>query len=179
MHPLTFAPLRLCFSCNVASLQLHAQEQSASWLQGSNHCAQAIICINVCGPSWGAGASSSAAQELRWLTELSPVQANHLVGNRQCSGIWCLQSEKGDMSLYSVYVPTNHIYVGDVFLMGEVDIIKPNLSVREGLGKQFPLPAVLSWPPLVCAFTVCLPVNSVICMACAHHCHLQEVALCT
>ncbi|KAK9842729.1 hypothetical protein WJX74_001526 [Apatococcus lobatus] len=44
-----------------------------------------------------------------------------------------LQSEKGDMSLYSVYVPTNHIYVGDVFLMGEVDIIKPNLSVREGL----------------------------------------------
>ncbi len=39
------------------------------------------------------------------------------------------------MSLYSVYVPTNHIYVGDVFLMGEVDIIKPNLSVREGLGE--------------------------------------------
>ena len=33
-----------------------------------------------------------------------------------------------------MYVPTNHVYVGDIFLLGRADIIKPNLSVREGLG---------------------------------------------
>lgn len=33
-----------------------------------------------------------------------------------------------------MYVPTNHIYVGDIFLLGKEDIIRTNLSVREGLG---------------------------------------------
>ena len=42
----------------------------------------------------------------------------------------------GDVQLFSVYVPTNHIYVGDVFLLGKQDIIKVNLSVREGLGEK-------------------------------------------
>ena len=37
-------------------------------------------------------------------------------------------------------MPTNHVYVGDIFLLGKADIIKTNLSVREGLGK--PLHAV-------------------------------------
>ena len=46
-----------------------------------------------------------------------------------------LQDVHGDVQLFSVYVPTNHIYVGDVFLLGKQDIIKVNLSVREGLGK--------------------------------------------
>ena len=46
-----------------------------------------------------------------------------------------LQDVHGDSQLFSVYVPTNHIYVGDVFLLGKSDIIKVNLSVREGLGK--------------------------------------------
>ncbi|KAK9818141.1 hypothetical protein WJX72_007750 [[Myrmecia] bisecta] len=50
------------------------------------------------------------------------------------TGQTMLQDEKGLMQqLYSVYVPTNHIYVGDVFLLGNQDIIKTNLSVREGL----------------------------------------------
>lgn len=70
------------------------------------------------------------------------LQAVH--GSGKMPGV--LQSEKGDMSLYSVYVPTNHIYVGDVFLMGEVDIIKPNLSVREGLGKHWLLASGLLDP---------------------------------
>lgn len=48
----------------------------------------------------------------------------------------CLQDVHGDVQLFSVYVPTNHIYVGDVFLLGKQDIIKVNLSVREGLGKH-------------------------------------------
>ena len=50
-----------------------------------------------------------------------------------------LQDVHGDVQLFSVYVPTNHIYVGDVFLLGKQDIIKVNLSVREGLGKQHSL----------------------------------------
>ena len=33
-----------------------------------------------------------------------------------------------------MYVPTNHIYVGDIFLLGKEDVIHTNLSVREGLG---------------------------------------------
>lgn len=48
-----------------------------------------------------------------------------------------MQDVQGDVQLFSVYVPTNHIYVGDVFLLGKQDIIKVNLSVREGLGKIF------------------------------------------
>jgi len=41
-----------------------------------------------------------------------------------------------------VYVPTNHIYVGDVFLLGKQDIIKVNLSVREGLGESSQSPCL-------------------------------------
>lgn len=42
----------------------------------------------------------------------------------------------GPEELFSVYVPTNHIYVGDIFLLGKDDVIHTNLSVREGLGAQ-------------------------------------------
>lgn len=58
----------------------------------------------------------------------------------------CLQDDKGaELELFSVYVPTNHVYVGDIFLLGKADIIKPNLSVREGLGMPptFPFTKVL------------------------------------
>ncbi|CAH9101977.1 unnamed protein product [Cuscuta epithymum] len=44
-----------------------------------------------------------------------------------------LQNYAGDEELYCVYVPTNHLYIGDVFLINAKDIIKPNLSVREGI----------------------------------------------
>eukprot|EP00201_Polytomella_parva_P023886 CAMPEP_0175045476 /NCGR_PEP_ID=MMETSP0052_2-20121109/4447_1 /TAXON_ID=51329 ORGANISM="Polytomella parva, Strain SAG 63-3" /NCGR_SAMPLE_ID=MMETSP0052_2 /ASSEMBLY_ACC=CAM_ASM_000194 /LENGTH=317 /DNA_ID=CAMNT_0016309017 /DNA_START=514 /DNA_END=1467 /DNA_ORIENTATION=+ len=37
------------------------------------------------------------------------------------------------LSLVIVYVPTNHVYVGDVFFLEEKDIIHTNLTVREGL----------------------------------------------
>lgn len=47
------------------------------------------------------------------------------------------QSYDGEIELFTVYVPTNHIYVGDIFLLQRQDIIKNNLSVREGLGKRF------------------------------------------
>lgn len=38
------------------------------------------------------------------------------------------------MDLLSVYVPTNHIYIGDIFLLQRADVIRTSLSVREGLG---------------------------------------------
>ncbi|KAK3287999.1 hypothetical protein CYMTET_4505 [Cymbomonas tetramitiformis] len=49
------------------------------------------------------------------------------------TGECVLQSVEGDVGLFSVFVPTNHIYVGDVFLLGGTDIFRTNLSVREGI----------------------------------------------
>ncbi|KAL4649927.1 hypothetical protein ACB092_01G049800 [Castanea dentata] len=44
-----------------------------------------------------------------------------------------LQRSEGDEELCCVYVPTNHLYLGDIFLVNSDDIIRPNLSVREGI----------------------------------------------
>lgn len=44
-----------------------------------------------------------------------------------------LRLPDGDKKLFSIYVPTNHVYVGDIFLMGDEEIVRPQLSVREGL----------------------------------------------
>ncbi|KAK6118775.1 hypothetical protein DH2020_047466 [Rehmannia glutinosa] len=44
-----------------------------------------------------------------------------------------LQRDDGDEELCSVYVPTNHLYIGDVFLVNSKEIIRPNLSIREGI----------------------------------------------
>ncbi|KAJ1703208.1 hypothetical protein LUZ63_002987 [Rhynchospora breviuscula] len=44
-----------------------------------------------------------------------------------------LQTDKGDEELCSVFVPTNHLYIGDIFLVNSDDIIRPNLSIREGI----------------------------------------------
>ncbi|KAH9608417.1 hypothetical protein KSS87_021351 [Heliosperma pusillum] len=44
-----------------------------------------------------------------------------------------LQSFSGDEELCCVYVPTNHLYIGDIFLVNSNDVIRPNLSVREGI----------------------------------------------
>ncbi|XP_023525052.1 protein LIKE COV 1-like [Cucurbita pepo subsp. pepo] len=44
-----------------------------------------------------------------------------------------LQSRMEEEELYCVYVPTNHLYLGDVVLMSSKDILRPNLSVREGI----------------------------------------------
>jgi hypothetical protein len=45
-----------------------------------------------------------------------------------------LQTDKGDEELCSVYVPTNHLYIGDIFLVNSEEVIRPNLSIREGIG---------------------------------------------
>lgn len=44
-----------------------------------------------------------------------------------------LQTYSGDEELCCVYVPTNHLYIGDIFLVNVKDVIRPNLSVREGI----------------------------------------------
>ncbi|GAB2219752.1 hypothetical protein Droror1_Dr00007389 [Drosera rotundifolia] len=44
-----------------------------------------------------------------------------------------LQNYVGDEELCCVYVPTNHLYIGDIFLVNSKDVIRPNLSVREGI----------------------------------------------
>ncbi|XXG45781.1 hypothetical protein AAC387_Pa02g0769 [Persea americana] len=44
-----------------------------------------------------------------------------------------LQNYSGEEELFCVYVPTNHLYIGDVFLINSKDVIRPNLSVREGI----------------------------------------------
>ncbi|KAK4417355.1 protein LIKE COV 2 [Sesamum alatum] len=44
-----------------------------------------------------------------------------------------LQRDDGDEELCSVFVPTNHLYIGDIFLVNSKDVIRPNLSIREGI----------------------------------------------
>lgn len=48
-----------------------------------------------------------------------------------------LQRNVGEEELTCVYVPSNHLYMGDIFLISSNDIIRPNLSVREGIGMVF------------------------------------------
>ncbi|KAL5665045.1 hypothetical protein ACJX0J_025153, partial [Zea mays] len=44
-----------------------------------------------------------------------------------------LQGYSGEEQMYCVYVPTNHLYIGDIFLVSSSDVIRPNMSVREGI----------------------------------------------
>ncbi|XAR73246.1 hypothetical protein NMG60_11007154 [Bertholletia excelsa] len=44
-----------------------------------------------------------------------------------------LQKDDGDEELCSVFVPTNHLYIGDILLVNSKDVIRPNLSIREGI----------------------------------------------
>jgi len=41
---------------------------------------------------------------------------------------------RGNQDLACVYVPTNNLYLGDIFLMSRADVIIPDLSVREAIG---------------------------------------------
>ncbi|KAF8011991.1 hypothetical protein BT93_I0191 [Corymbia citriodora subsp. variegata] len=45
-----------------------------------------------------------------------------------------LQKDNEDEELCSVFVPTNHLYIGDILLVNSKHIIRPNLSIREGIG---------------------------------------------
>lgn len=62
---------------------------------------------------------------------VSAVTAGASVGEQHESGL--------EERLFSVYVPTNHVYIGDVFLVNPKEIIRPQLTVREGIGTLLPL----------------------------------------
>eukprot|EP00897_Mesotaenium_endlicherianum_P009917 jgi/Mesen1/8954/ME000056S08363 len=49
--------------------------------------------------------------------------------------------------LCSVYIPTNHLYIGDIFLINSQDIIRPSLSVREGI--EIVVSGGMSMPSLI------------------------------
>ncbi|KAL2554566.1 hypothetical protein Fot_08185 [Forsythia ovata] len=44
-----------------------------------------------------------------------------------------LQNYSEEEELCCVYIPTNHLYIGDVFLVNVNDVIRPNLFVWEGI----------------------------------------------
>ncbi|XP_015065443.1 protein LIKE COV 3 [Solanum pennellii] len=44
-----------------------------------------------------------------------------------------LHKDSGAEELCCVYVPTNHLYLGDIFLVNSKDVMRPDLSVREGI----------------------------------------------
>ncbi|KAI3519262.1 hypothetical protein L1887_08290 [Cichorium endivia] len=44
-----------------------------------------------------------------------------------------LRKSTGPEELCCVYVPTNHLYLGDMVLVNSNDIMKPDISVREGI----------------------------------------------
>lgn len=48
-----------------------------------------------------------------------------------------LHQISGVEELCCVYVPTNHLYLGDIFLVNSKEIIRPNISVSEGIGTSF------------------------------------------
>jgi len=41
---------------------------------------------------------------------------------------------RDEKELFCVYIPTNHLYLGDIYLISPEDILRPNLSVREAIG---------------------------------------------
>ncbi|XP_047336016.1 protein LIKE COV 1-like [Impatiens glandulifera] len=44
-----------------------------------------------------------------------------------------LHNSSGVEELSCVYVPTNHLYLGDILLVNSDDVLRPDLSVREGI----------------------------------------------
>ncbi|CAI9272359.1 unnamed protein product [Lactuca saligna] len=44
-----------------------------------------------------------------------------------------LRKNEGSEELCCVYVPTNHLYLGDMVLVNSKDVMKPDISVREGI----------------------------------------------
>uniref|UniRef100_A0A1D1ZAJ3 Protein CONTINUOUS VASCULAR RING 1 n=1 Tax=Anthurium amnicola TaxID=1678845 RepID=A0A1D1ZAJ3_9ARAE len=64
-----------------------------------------------------------------------------------------LQSRCGEEELCCVYVPTNHLYIGDMLLINSRDVIRPNLSVREGI--EIVVSIGMSMPPVLSIVDLC------------------------
>mmetsp|Transcript_2095 Transcript_2095/g.3572 ORF Transcript_2095/g.3572 Transcript_2095/m.3572 type:complete len:295 (+) Transcript_2095:381-1265(+) len=63
------------------------------------------------------------------------------------TGECIFQKPDGDEKLFSVFVPTNHIYVGDIFLLSSDDIFRTTLSVREGI--EIVVSGGMALPPIL------------------------------
>ncbi|XP_044464973.1 protein LIKE COV 1-like [Mangifera indica] len=66
-----------------------------------------------------------------------------------------LQNYSGEEELCCVYVPTNHLYIGDIFLINTKDVIRPNLSVREGI--EIVVSGGMSMPQILSSLETCMP----------------------
>lgn len=55
-----------------------------------------------------------------------------------------MQRDNEDEELCSVFIPTNHLYIGDIILINSKEIIRPNLSIREGIGMSAVLNVAIS-----------------------------------
>uniref|UniRef100_J3NDG2 Protein LIKE COV 3 n=1 Tax=Oryza brachyantha TaxID=4533 RepID=J3NDG2_ORYBR len=63
-----------------------------------------------------------------------------------CGGV---AGDGGGRELACVYVPTNNLYLGDIFLMSRADVIVPDLSVREAI--EIVLSGGMSVPQIISA----------------------------
>ncbi|KAE8710412.1 Protein CONTINUOUS VASCULAR RING 1 [Hibiscus syriacus] len=68
-----------------------------------------------------------------------------------------LQSYSGEEKLCCVYVPTNHLYIGDIFLINTEDVFRPNLSVREGI--EIVVSGGMSMPQILSTLDTRLPLE--------------------
>ncbi|KAF3323784.1 Protein LIKE COV 3 [Carex littledalei] len=67
-----------------------------------------------------------------------------------------LRTRNGEEELYSVYLPTNHLYLGDIFLMSSNDVIRPDLTVREAI--EIVLSGGMSIPQIISTMDCGIPV---------------------
>ncbi|WRX32283.1 hypothetical protein QQP08_024770 [Theobroma cacao] len=71
--------------------------------------------------------------------------------------LFLMQSYSGEEELCCVYVPTNHLYIGDIFLVNTKDVIRPNLSVREGI--EIVVSGGMSMPQILSTLDTRLPLE--------------------
>ncbi|XP_031255105.1 protein LIKE COV 3-like [Pistacia vera] len=58
-----------------------------------------------------------------------------------------LRGSSGAEELCCVFVPSNHLYIGDIVLISSNDILRPNLSVREAV--EIVISGGMSIPPVI------------------------------
>nr|GEX28697.1 zinc finger, CCHC-type [Tanacetum cinerariifolium] len=68
-----------------------------------------------------------------FITSSIVLQVNNSSAGEASTAAAAPEMENEDEELCSVYVPTNHLYTGDVFLVNSEEIIRVNLSIQEGI----------------------------------------------
>ncbi|PWA81797.1 protein LIKE COV 3 [Artemisia annua] len=75
------------------------------------------------------GQGSNAFKEVAIIKH--PSVGEYAIGFITSTLVLCKNS--GDEELCCIYVPTNHLYMGDIVLVNSKDVMRPNISVREGI----------------------------------------------